>query len=76
MRFFSKQTSYLEYDDNDKSSDEAIKWMEIQAYGVAPYILVSDDTIKEYVKDATKKTKFDDLVTLLTLTIWQISSEA
>lgn len=61
MRFFSKQPSYLEYDNNDKSSNEAIKWMEIQAYGVAPYILVSDDAIKEYVKVNTKKTKYDNL---------------
>lgn len=61
MRFFNKMPSYFEYDDNDKSSNEAIKWMEIQAYGVAPYILVSNYVIKEYVKTTAKQTKYDDL---------------
>lgn len=61
MKFFSNQKVYLE--DNispERQTDEAIKWMEIQANGVAPHLIVSDEIIKEKALQLIDKYKYDD----------------
>lgn len=61
MMFFSRAASYLEYADNHKSTNNAIKWIEIQAYGVAPYLLVSNEAILSITKQKIEQTKYVDL---------------
>lgn len=54
-RIFNKESIYYETSGKRrKHKDSCLRWMEIQANGIAPYLMVQDKVLKSYIESHVK----------------------